>query len=134
LEIGDWVRVTGFVDEKTKVAIYRGAAVVVQVSRYEGFGLTALEAMACGKPVVVSDRSSLPEVVGPAGFAIDPDDIRGIAGAIIACAIQDDLRQELSRRALVQAGRFAWWRTARRTLDVYRQVLGSPPSGTSPAA
>jgi glycosyltransferase involved in cell wall biosynthesis len=125
LDASDYVRVAGFVDEADKVAIYRAAAVVVQVSRYEGFGLTALEAMACGKPVVVSDRSSLPEVVGPAGFVIDPDDVRGIAGAIIACAIQEDLREELRQRALVQATRFSWTRTAKRTLDVYHQVLGS---------
>jgi glycosyltransferase involved in cell wall biosynthesis len=134
LEVSDWVRVTGFVDEADKLAIYRAAVAVVQVSRYEGFGLTALEAMACGKPVVVSDRSSLPEVVGPAGFAVDPDDIRGIAGAIIACAIQDDLREELGQRALVQAARFSWTRAARQTLGVYRQVLGLPLSGDAPAA
>jgi glycosyltransferase involved in cell wall biosynthesis len=76
--------------------------------------------------VVVSDRSSLPEVVGPAGFAVDPDDVRGIAGAVIACAIQEDLRQELGQRALEQAARFSWSRTAKRTLGVYRQVLGLP--------
>jgi glycosyltransferase involved in cell wall biosynthesis len=123
LGLGEWVRVTGFVDEVDKLAIYRGAAVVVQPSRYEGFGLTALEAMACGRPVVVSDRSSLPEVVGSAGFAVDPDDIRGIAGAIIACAIQEDLKEELRRSGLEQAARFSWLRTAKRTLCVYRQVL-----------
>ena len=124
LELGGWVRMTGFVDEADKLAIYRGAAVVVQVSYYEGFGLTALEAMACGKPVVVSDRSSLPEVVGSAGFVLDPDDYRGIAGAIIACAIQDGLREELRELGLAQAARFSWSLTANQTLGVYRQVLG----------
>ena len=126
LALGGWVKMTGFVDEADKLAIYRGAAVVVQVSTYEGFGLTALEAMACGKPVVVSDRSSLPEVVGPAGFVLDPDDHRGIAGAIIACAIQDGLREELRELGLAQAARFSWSLTANRTLEVYRQVLGRP--------
>lgn len=123
LEIGDWVHWTGFVDEADKPTLYRGAAVVVQLSRYEGFGLTPLEAMACGTPVVVSDRSSLPEVVGAAGFCLDPDDVQGVAGAIIACCIQDDLRADLRQRGLEQAGRFSWRRTAGQTLQVYRQAL-----------
>jgi glycosyltransferase involved in cell wall biosynthesis len=123
LDVGRWVRLIGFVDEAAKLTIYRAASVVVQVSRYEGFGLTALEAMACGKPVVVSDRSSLREVVGSAGFVVDPDDVRGIAGAIIACAIQDDLNKELGQRGLAQAAQFSWSLTAEKTLGVYNQVL-----------
>lgn len=123
LGIRPYVHWTGFVQEADKPAIYRGATVLAQLSYYEGFGLTPLEAMACGTPVVVSDRSSLPEVVGEAGFTLDPEDIDGIAGAIIACAIQDELRSSLRRRGLDQAGRFSWQRTAGQTLQAFRQAL-----------
>ena len=123
LEIGEYVHITGYINEADKPAIYRGAAVLAQLSHYEGFGLTPLEAMACGTPVVVSDRSSLPEVVGSAGFTLDPDDAEGIAGAIIACAIQDDLRADLRQRGLEQAARFSWERTAAQTLQLLRRAL-----------
>ena len=123
LEIGEWVRQVGFIDEVDKPAVYRGASVVVQLSHYEGFGLPPLEAMACGVPVVVSERSSLPEVVGSAGFVLDPDDVEGVAGAIIACAIQEPLQADLRQRGLEQAGRFSWQRTARQTLAAYRSAL-----------
>ena len=118
LGIGEYVRTTDFIDEADKPALYRGAAVLVQLSRYEGFGLTPLEAMACGTPVVVSDCSSLPEVVGSAGFTLCPDDVEGIAGAIISCATEEKLRADLRRRGLVQAARFSWKRTAEQTLQV----------------
>ena len=122
-DIREYVHVTGFIDEADKPALYRGAAVLVQLSHYEGFGLTPLEAMACGTPVVVSDQSSLPEVVGAAGFTLDPDDAEGIAGAIIACAIQEDLQADLRQRGLEQAARFSWRRTADQTLQVLRQAV-----------
>jgi len=123
LDLGEYVRITGYVDEADKPAVYRGAAVLVQLSHYEGFGLTPLEAMSCGTPVVVSDRSSLPEVVGAAGFALDPADVEGIAGAIIACAIQEELRADLRQRGLEQAARFSWKRTAEETLEVLRRAV-----------
>jgi glycosyltransferase involved in cell wall biosynthesis len=124
LGIGEYVHVTGYIDEADKPALLRGATVLVQLSHYEGFGLTPLEAMACGTPVVVSDRSSLPEVVGAAGFTLEPDDVEGIAGAIIACAIQEDLRADLRQRGLEQAARFSWKRAAGQTLQVLRQAQG----------
>ncbi|MBN1314794.1 MAG: glycosyltransferase family 4 protein [Anaerolineales bacterium] len=123
LEIQDFVALPGFIDEADKPALYRNATSVIFMSKYEGFGLPVLEAMACGIPVVVSDCSSLPEIVGPAGFVLDPDDIKGLAGAIIACSIQDDLRANLRQRGLEQAGRFTWTKTAQQTLQVYRQVI-----------
>ena len=124
LDIGQYVHISGYIEEADKPTLYQGAAVLVQLSHYEGFGLTPLEAMACGTPVIVSDRSSLPEVVGDAGFVFPPDDVEGIGGAIIACAIQDDLRADLSQRGLAQAGRFSWEQTARQTLQVYRRLVG----------
>jgi glycosyltransferase involved in cell wall biosynthesis len=123
LRIGEYVHITGYIDEEDKPALYRGAAVLALLSHYEGFGLTPLEAMACGTPVVVSNRSSLPEVVGPAGFTLEPDDIEGIAGAIIACATEEELRATLRRQGLEQAGRFSWQRTVSQTLEVYGKVL-----------
>jgi glycosyltransferase involved in cell wall biosynthesis len=123
LGLEEYVHITGFIEEAHKPAVYRGAAVLAQLSHYEGFGLTPLEAMACGTPVVTSDRSSLPEVVGAAGFSLDPDDPEGIAGAIIACAIQDDLRADLRRRGLEQATRFSWERTTYQTLQVLNRTL-----------
>jgi glycosyltransferase involved in cell wall biosynthesis len=92
-------------------------------SRYEGFGLPPLEAMACGTPVVGSNASSIPEVVGRAGVLLPPDDAEGMAGALIQLATDEDFRTEMSRRALAQAAHFSWERTARETLAAYQEVL-----------
>ncbi|MEA3338422.1 MAG: glycosyltransferase family 1 protein [Chloroflexota bacterium] len=119
----DCVRFTGFVDEAHKPALYRGAAAFIFPSRYEGFGLPPLEALACGTPVVGSDASSLPEVVGDAGVLLPPDDAEGMSGALIQLATDESFRAELSRRALAQAARFSWERAARETLAVYRHIV-----------
>jgi glycosyltransferase involved in cell wall biosynthesis len=116
------VRWIGYVAEEDKPQLYRNAAVFVFPSRREGFGLPPLEAMACGVPVVVGDAGSLPEIVGPAGFVIDPDDSRAMAGAIISILMQDDLAADLRRRGLEQAARFTWDNTAVETLEVYDRV------------
>ena len=118
------VRFIGFVDEADKPALYRGAVAFIFPSRYEGFGLPVLEALACGTPVVGSDAASIPEVVGNAGVLLPPDDAEGMAGALIQLATDDGFRAELSRRALVQAARFSWERTAQETLAAYRDVVG----------
>ncbi len=111
-----------FADELAKPAIYRGAIAFVFPSRYEGFGLPPLEALACGVPVVGSNTSSIPEIVGDAGVLLPPDDAEGMARAMIQLVTDYDLRAELSRRALIQAARFSWVRTARETLAAYREV------------
>ena len=118
-----WVHFIGFVDEADKPALYRGAVAFIFPSRYEGFGLPPLEALACGTPVVGSDVSSIPEVVGDAGVLLPPDDAEGMAGALIRLATDDGFRAELSRRALAQAARFSWERTARETLAAYRDAV-----------
>jgi glycosyltransferase involved in cell wall biosynthesis len=110
------------VDEADKPLLYRGAEVFAFPSRHEGFGLPPLEAMACGTPVVVGDSGSLPEIIGPAGFAIDPNDPRGMAGAIIALVMDEAQAAELRRAGPQQAVQFTWERTARETLAVYRRV------------
>jgi glycosyltransferase involved in cell wall biosynthesis len=122
LGIADNVRFIGSVDEAHKPALLRGAACAVFPSRYEGFGLPVLEALACGTPLVASNASSLPELVGDAGFTLDPSDTKGLAGAILACLVDESLASELRRRGPQQAARFSWSRTARETLSVYEAV------------
>lgn len=121
--LGKFVRWIGYVDEADKPILYRNAEAFVFPSRQEGFGLPPLEAMASGTPVITSDSSSLPEIVGPAGFAIDPDDVRAMAGAIIATVIEDTTAADLRQRGKEQAARFTWDKTATETLLVYDQVL-----------
>ncbi len=119
---GQYLRFIGFVEEAHKSALYRGAVAFIFPSRYEGFGLPPLEALACGTPVVGSDAASLPQVVGEAGVLLHPDDAAGMAGALIQLALDDDFHAEMSRRALAQAARFSWERTARDTLEAYEKV------------
>ncbi|MBN1954867.1 MAG: glycosyltransferase family 4 protein [Anaerolineae bacterium] len=126
-----WVRFTDTVAETDKPALYRGATAFLFPSRYEGFGLPPLEAMACGTPVVGSGATSLLEVVGGGGILLPPDDAEGMAGALIQLAQDDDFREQLSQQALAQAGPFSWQRTARETLAAYRQVIERAQMGQS---
>jgi glycosyltransferase involved in cell wall biosynthesis len=119
----DSVRPIGWIDEADTPSLYRMARCFVYPSRYEGFGLPPLEAMACGTPVVAANTSSLPEVVGEAGFLIEPDDARGMAGAILAIYNQLDLAQSLREKALERAGGFTWEKATRETVSVYESVL-----------
>jgi len=91
-------------------------------SRYEGFGLPVLEAMACGTPVVCSNSSSLPEVAGEAALLVPPDDVHGWTEAITRVWNNDTLRMEMRERGLRQAARFTWEQAARQTAELYRQV------------
>jgi glycosyltransferase involved in cell wall biosynthesis len=116
------VHLVGFVSDEDKRDLYRAARVFTFVSEYEGFGLTPLEAMACGAPVICSNRSSLPEVVGSAGVLIDPEP-EDIARALVRVLPDDDLRSALSRQSVERAARFTWRRTMRLTLDAYQEAL-----------
>lgn len=118
------VRLIGFVEEADKPALYRMAKVFVFPSRYEGFGLPVLEAMACGTPVVTTDTSSLAEIVGDGGFVVQPDDARHMAGATLSMLVQDDLHEEMSQKARARADQFKWEKTAQETLAVYQRVIG----------
>ncbi len=124
LGLGEAVRWLGFVDEADKPALYRHAAAFVFPSRYEGFGLPPLEAMACGTPVVATAGGSLDEVLGDAALAVDPDDEKGMGGAIIAVLVQDDLAADLRERGRRRAAAFRWERTAQETIQVYANVVG----------
>ena len=104
-------------------AIYNGATALVLPSHYEGFGLTAAEAMACGTPTIASNCSSIPEVVGEAGLLVDPDDPAEMADAIQRVLDDTALRDHLRIAGLARATAFTWRRTAEIVLDVYRRVL-----------
>jgi glycosyltransferase involved in cell wall biosynthesis len=125
LGVADVVHFPGWVDEADKSALYSAATVFVFPSRYEGFGLPILEAMACGTPVVTSNAASLPELAGAAAFQIDPDDSRRLSAAIIALCVQEDLHAEMREKGLTQAAQFTWEKTARETLTAYQHTLGS---------
>jgi glycosyltransferase involved in cell wall biosynthesis len=103
--------------------LYNAASLLVTPSFYEGFGLPALEAMACGTPVVVADRSSLPEVVGEAGLLINPDDPDDIARALTRVLTDGLLRTRMRELGLARSACFTWERAARETLAVYRAML-----------
>jgi glycosyltransferase involved in cell wall biosynthesis len=124
LGVNDAVRFPGWVDEADKPALYSAATLFVYPSRYEGFGLPILEAMACGTPVVTSNAASLPELAGAAAFQVDPDDPRRLGAAIIALCVQEDLHAEMREKGLTQAAQLTWQKTARETLVAYHDVLG----------
>ena len=123
IEVENVVRFIGRVAEEDKVALYQQARAFLYPTVYEGFGLPALEALACGVPVVGSNVSSVPEIVGDAGILVDPQDARAMAGALIAVCTEDPLHDELSERALRQAAQFSWERCARETVEAYESVL-----------
>jgi len=112
----------GFADDQDLPALYRAADLFVFPSLYEGFGLPPLEAMACGTPVVTSNVSSLPEVVGDAGMTVDPTDTDALARAMSQVLQDSRLRQQMIERGLARAADFTWQRAARQLCQVYRQV------------
>ena len=117
------VRFFGFVQEETLAALYRLASVFVFPSLYEGFGLPPLEAMAAGTPVVTSNVSSLPEVVGDAALLIDPMDAGAIADAMARVLSDEALRADLIRRGRERLSAFSWERSVARTREVYGEAV-----------
>jgi glycosyltransferase involved in cell wall biosynthesis len=112
----------GWVDEADKPALYSAAAAFLFPSLYEGFGLPPLEALACGTPVICSNASSLPEVVGDAAFLVDPGDASAWANAIRRVLSDDSGRAGMRKRGLMQSQKFSWNRAARETSAVYRSI------------
>ena len=117
------VDLTGFVSDEALDRLYHGAVGLVFASLYEGFGLPALEAMARGCPVIGSNTSSLPEVIGDSGLLVDPLSEDAIAEAMLLLMSGSGLRAGLVRRGLQRARAFSWDATAKRTLEVYQAVL-----------
>jgi len=122
LDVADVVRLIGRVAEEDKPALNASARACLFPSSYEGFGLTALESMACGTPIIGSNASSIPEVVGNAGILVDPLDARRMAGALIAICDEDDYHARMRQRSLLQAAQFSWPRTALETATLFRKI------------
>ncbi len=122
LGLDEAVRWTGYLDPQQLLELYRTADLLVHPSRYEGFGLQIVEAMACGTPVLSSNAASLPEVVGDAGIMVSADDEEGFADAIIRIVSDADLQLELSHKGLARAEFFSWRKAAEETVAVYEGV------------
>ncbi len=125
LEMGDAVHFPGFVPDEDLAVMYSAATATVMPSVYEGFGLPVLESMACGTPVLASNRASLPELGGEAARYFDPYDVSATASCIREVWSDAGLRAEMAERGLEQAARFSWARAAVETMAVYERVVGA---------
>ncbi len=131
LGLRERVQFIGYIDEEALPLWYAAATVFVFPSLYEGFGMPPLEAMSCGTPVIASNSTSLPEVVGDAGVLVEPTDADALAAALLRVLRDADLRHHLRERGMQQARRFAWRTTAERTLQVYRAAVSGKPLATA---
>jgi glycosyltransferase involved in cell wall biosynthesis len=113
----------GYVGGADLVRAYQQADVFVLQSKYEGFGLTVLEAMACGTPVVCSRRSSIPEVAGNAALLVDPDSTHEVADALVRVLSDPRLAADLREKGIGQAAKFTWVRTAAMTMKAYEHAV-----------
>lgn len=123
LELQDDICFTGYIDDEDVPSIYSGASIFAFPSTYEGFGIPLLEAMQCEVPVVASNASCIPEVVGEAGLLFDPYDIDGWVEGMYNILTKEALRTELIHKGLQQASQFSWEKTAKETLAVYEKAL-----------
>lgn len=114
---------TGHIPDQDLSAIYSGAKFFVYPSLYEGFGLPPLEAMQCGVPVITSNTSSLPEVVGDAGITVDPMDEDALCEAMLRLLNDDNLCQEFSRKGLERSRQFSWEKCVDETIAIYQKIL-----------
>jgi len=119
------IRFLGYVPDEDLQTLYSAACVFAFPSLYEGFGLPPLEAMACGTPVICSNTSTLPEVVGDAGLLLPSQDVSAWADALQSVLRDPALRDNLARRGLARAAELTWEGTARKTLEIYERVAGS---------
>jgi alpha-1,3-rhamnosyl/mannosyltransferase len=117
------IQFAGATSDQALVSLYAGAAAFVYPSRYEGFGLPLLEAMACGAPVIGARAGSIPEVVGDAGVLVDPDDEVEMAEWIGRLMTDADLADRLRRAGRTRAMDYTWERTARQTIDAYKEAI-----------
>jgi glycosyltransferase involved in cell wall biosynthesis len=134
LGLRDRIWFPGFVRHSELPHWYNAADAFVFPSIYEGFGLPPLEAMACGTPVIASNASSLPEVVGSAGLLVDPTDVAALADAIHQVLRNPELAATMSAQGLTRADRFSWKASAERTAAVYERILDTQvPQGAQDA-
>jgi len=122
LNLKDRVLLPGFVKDEDLPYIYNGASIFAYPSLYEGFGLPPLEALACGIPVVASNLSSLPEVMGRAALLVDPTKEEEIVKALKQLIFEPKLAKKLASRGPEQAKKFSWIKTAKETLKLFEEV------------
>lgn len=123
LGIGEGITLTGFVPDQDLPILYSGAELLAMPSLHEGFGLPALEAMACGIPVLCSNIASLPEVVGDAGLQVDPYNVDEIAQALETLLTDGNLRATCISKGLARSREHTWTAAAARVLGVYREIM-----------
>lgn len=128
-EMANDVVFAGYVPQSELPLWYHAADLFVYPSLYEGFGLPPLEAMACGVPVVTSNASALPEVVGDAALQVSPEDETAIADAIVRALTDQPLREQMIERGIQQSKRFSWERAGQATMALYRTVLEETQRG-----
>jgi glycosyltransferase involved in cell wall biosynthesis len=116
---------TGTISDTELLALYNIAEAFVFPSLIEGFGLPPLEAMACGCPVIASDRTSIPEVVGDAGILLDPEDPNAWCTAMCKVLNEPAIREDMKRKSLVRAAMFSWEKCAQKTHELYRDIEGN---------
>lgn len=115
----------GYIPENELASHYAAATVMIFPSRC-GFGLSTLEAMACGTPVIVGAVFDAPEFIGDAGMLVDPDDIDGMADSVIRILTDSRMREQLSAKGIAKAGEFSWGTMARKTAEAYQEILLTP--------
>jgi glycosyltransferase involved in cell wall biosynthesis len=121
-KLQDRIIFTGFVEGEDKFSLIKGAKAFVYPSMYEGFGLPVLEALSLGVPTVTSNASSLPEVAGEAALLVDPTNVDELYVAIKKLLDDKKIYQELKQKAVLQAAKFSWTRTAEKTIKVYHSI------------
>jgi glycosyltransferase involved in cell wall biosynthesis len=131
--VADRIQFFGFVSDDDLLQLYNACDLMVFPSFYEGFGLPALEAMACGRSVACSNTTALPEVVDGAAILFDPYRVDEMARALADLLLDAELRTRMERLGLQRAAHFSWQKTAEKTLEVFREVAGQPAS-REPAA
>lgn len=125
LGLGKQVIFTGRITDAELVSLYNIADALVFPSLIEGFGLPALEAMACGCPVIASDRTAIPEVVGDAGLLLDPEDPDAWRTAVSRLLHEPKVREDMKRRSLGRAALFSWDTCAQKTREIYQEAEGT---------
>lgn len=125
--LGDRVRLLGGIEPQSLPALYAGAVCLAHPAWYEGFGMTVLEAMASGTPVICSNTSSLPEVAGDAALLVEPGDVDAWREALQRVVDDEGLRQDLAKRGVERAAGFSWSRAADQTWDVLSSALREAP-------
>jgi glycosyltransferase involved in cell wall biosynthesis len=134
LQMGDRIRMIGYVDQQTLPGLYSLASLFAYISVYEGFGAPPLEAMACGTPVISSNTSSLPEAVGDAGVLVDPYNVDEITAQLQTLLTDDSLRISLSKAGLERVKRFDAAEKAREVLGIFEEVFaGKIPTSRRPS-